>query len=247
MKKPPPTPPPARAAAAPPRATAKPAAPERAPGGTDAFDLCRQWRAPQHERGRRRVDAILDAASAILHEGGLAALSVDAVAKRSQTSKSSMYHFFPDRDSIVRALADRHVAGITGREGFAMLDAVEWARLTVEEVADWYLEPFARYVREHPDVIPCMEAAARLPGEHPKAVLDAVGLERAGLVIAARQPGAPPAARRARAAALYAVTAGTLQILSRLAGGVPLQPAAMREVRRALVGYLTLLERPDPA
>ena len=207
-----------------------------------APELCRQWRAPQHERGRRRVDAVLDAASALLVEGGLAALSVDAVAKRSGTSKSSMYHFFPDRDAIVRALADRHVATITDYEGFGAADASAWARLTVEEAVDRYLEPFVRYVAQHPDVLPCMRAAARLAGNTDReAVLDTMKLNRAEMIIGARQPGAKPAERRTRAATLHAVTVGTMEVLSRLSGGPP-RATALRELREVLIAYLARLE-----
>ena len=159
----------------------------------------RQGRAPQHERGRRRVDAILDAASALLVEGGLAAVSVDAVAKRSRTSKSSMYHFFPDRDAIVRALADRHVAAITATgEGFETVDAPSWARATVEQVVDRYIAQFARYVAAHPDVLLCMQANAGLSGaESAEAGLEAMALKRAEFVGGARLPHARPAERRA--------------------------------------------------
>ena len=215
------------------------AAPAPALCDTAGLELCRQWRAPQHERGRRRVDAILDAASALLLEGGLAAVSVDAVAKRSQTSKSSMYHFFPDRDSIVRALAERHVATITDYDGFETADAAAWARLPVEQAVDRYLEPFVRYVADHPDVLPCMRAAARLSGgTAAEAALDALALGRAELVIGARQPGATPAERRARAATLYAVTVGTMEVMARLSGGPP-RATALRELRQVLIAYLS--------
>jgi AcrR family transcriptional regulator len=230
-----------------PRATVRGRTPPGDPAAMTLCDaagseLCRQWRAPQHERGRRRVDAILDAASALLVEGGLAALSVDAVAKRSGTSKSSMYHFFPDRDAIVRALADRHVATIADYDGFGAADASAWARLTVEETVDRYLEPFVRYVTEHPDVLPCMRAAARVAGDTAaEAVLDALALERAERVIGARQPGAKPAERRARAATLYAITVGTMEVLSRLRGGPP-RATALRELREVLIAYLVRLE-----
>ena len=209
--------------------------PERA-----AEDPCREWRAPQHERGRRRVDAILDAASAILRESGLEALSVDAVAKRSETSKSSMYHFFPDRDAIVRALAERHAAQLQAHAKFAPSESIDWARLSVEETVDHYLEPFQRYSAEHPDVIPCMRAAAQqagVAGSSVVAVLDALALERAERVIAARAPRAKPAERRARAATLFAVTVGALEVMARLGNAAP-RATLMRELRRVLIGYL---------
>jgi AcrR family transcriptional regulator len=185
------------------------------------------------------VDAILDAASAILCEGGLEALSVDAVAKRSETSKSSMYHFFPDRDAIVRALAERHAAKLQAHAGYATSDAVDWAALSVEETVDHYLQPFQRYSAEHPDVIPCMQAAARQAGggSNAVAVLDVLALERAERVIAARAPHAKPAERRARAATLFAVTVGALGVMGRL-GNAPPRAALMRELRRVLIGYL---------
>ncbi|HEY0779054.1 MAG TPA: TetR/AcrR family transcriptional regulator [Gemmatirosa sp.] len=205
---------------------------------------CRASRAPQHERGRRRVCAILDAASALLLEGGLTALSVEAVAKRSQTSKSSMYHFFPDRDAIIRALAERHVATISDYEGLRTSDAAEWTRLSPEEVVDRYLEPFAHYVAEHPDVLPCMQAAAALSeGASTAAVLDAIALRRAQVVIRARLPHATPAESRARGVMLYAVTVGTMEVMSRLNGGRPLRASAMRELRQVLIAYLGRLER----
>ncbi len=238
---------PAAAKPAPRRRAAAPRTPLPAPAPVAdevTADGCRQWRAPQHARGQRRVDAILDAASAILVEGGVGALTVDAVAKRSGTSKSSMYHFFPDRDAIVGALADRHVASLARYGGFAAPDAVDWSALTVEETVDRYLQPFRRYLADHPDIIPCMEAASRVSGQSDdQAVLDAMELERAERVIAARFPSARPAERRVRAATLFAVTVGSIKVTSRLANGPP-QAAAMRELRRVLIGYLRVLEDP---
>ncbi len=227
------------------RAAAPRTPPAPAPGADEATaDGSRQWRAPQHARGQRRVAAILDAASAILVEGGLAALTVDAVAKRSGTSKSSMYHFFPDRDAIVGALADRHVASLARYGGFAARDAVDWSALTVEETVDRYLQPFRRYLADHPDIIPCMEAASRVSGQSDdQAVLDAMELERAERVIAARFPSARPAERRARAATLFAVTVGSIKVMSRLANGPP-PAAAVRELRRVLIGYLRVFDDP---
>jgi AcrR family transcriptional regulator len=205
---------------------------------------CREWRAPQHERGRRRVGAILDAASALLLEGGLDALSIDAVAKRSKTSKSSMYHFFPDRDAIVRALAERHVATIADYKGLRSTDTAEWTRLaSVEAVVDRYLEPFARYVSEHPDVLPCIQAAMGLAGgAATAAVLDVMALKRAEFVIGARVPHATPAERRAWGATLYAVTIGTMEVMARLSVGRPRRATVIRELREVLIAYISRLE-----
>lgn len=52
-------------------------------------------REPQQERGRQRVQTILDSAAAIVAQDGLAALSMQRLAKHAKTSIGSMYHFFP--------------------------------------------------------------------------------------------------------------------------------------------------------
>src|SRR5215216_5613088 len=66
-------------------------------------------RVPRQERGRRRIDEILDAAAALIGEVGAEAVTVQALAARAGASKGSMYHFFPDRESVFLALAERHI------------------------------------------------------------------------------------------------------------------------------------------
>lgn len=245
MAKPPATDRPARATragtATSPRRTTPPAADV---AEVSAEVCCQQWRAPQHERGRRRVDAILDAASAILIDGGVEALSVDAVAKRSGTSKSSMYHFFPDRDAIVRALADRHAANLRARHDFVTTKDEDWASLTVEETVDRFMAPFRDYNTEHPDVIPCMRAAAQAGDNAVCPELDAISLQRTERLVGARAPHLTPAERRERAAALFAVKVGVLDTMNRLAP-VATPGSIIRELREVLIGYLTRLEQYD--
>jgi len=76
------------------------------------------------------------------------------------------------------------------------------------------------------------------------AELDAVALQRAERLIGARAPHLKPAERRARAAALFAVKVGVLDVMSRLAPVAP--PAAvLRELRQVLLAYLTRMEDED--
>jgi AcrR family transcriptional regulator len=228
------------------RGAAGPAAERPCPAEDAAEACCRQRRSPQHERGRRRVDAILDAAGAILIEGGVEAFSVDAVAKRSGTSKSSMYHFFPDRDAIVRALAERHAAKLRALQDALPTTAEDWAGLTVEETVDRFMAPFRDYNAEHPDVIPCMRAAAHAGGDAAAREIDAITLQRAERLVGARAPHLTPAERRERAAALFAVKVGVLDTMSRLAP-VATPAAMLRELREVLIGYLSRLEHADAA
>ena len=65
-------------------------------------------RAPVQARSRARVDAILDAADAVFLEMGYAAATTNHVAARAGTSIGSLYRFFPDKEAILVALAQRY-------------------------------------------------------------------------------------------------------------------------------------------
>jgi AcrR family transcriptional regulator len=116
-------------------------------------------RQPQQLRGERRVEAILDAAAAVIAEEGLGALTVQVLAARAQTSKGSLYHFFPDLRGVLCALADRHSAALTALSSEMIGDTtIPWADLPVTDVIDRFLAPLA-YLKAHPDLL----ALARTP------------------------------------------------------------------------------------
>ena len=84
--------------------------------------------APKRERGRVRVRAILDAASALLAEKGYDATTMTEVAARSATAIGSLYRFFPTKPALAEALSRRFVADVGARLGTigekaAMMDA----------------------------------------------------------------------------------------------------------------------------
>lgn len=199
-------------------------------------------RPPQHARGQRRVDAILDAASALLIEQGAEGLTIEAVGKRSGTSKSSMYHFFTDLDSIISALADRHIAAIVEEEGIRDREAIDWARLTVEEVVDRYLEPLQTYHAAHPDLILVMRlSGSRCEESRGEEGLTACELSRAERIVAARLPRMKPADRRARAGTMLALVCGVME--SSTDPSMPQQTVMLRELRTVLIAYLRALDK----
>lgn len=67
------------------------------------------------------MERMLDAAAALLREGGLAAVTVASVAERSGTSNGALYHRFGDRGRLVAALQEREQAAMLAatREAFA--------------------------------------------------------------------------------------------------------------------------------
>ncbi|HEY3773612.1 MAG TPA: TetR/AcrR family transcriptional regulator [Solirubrobacteraceae bacterium] len=63
-------------------------------------------RLPTQRRARERVERILDAADAVLARDGV--LGTRPVAEAAGVSIGSLYHWFPDKESIALALALRH-------------------------------------------------------------------------------------------------------------------------------------------
>lgn len=67
-------------------------------------------RVPQQARSQRRIEAILDAASAVIGEIGFEAATTNMFAERANTSIGSVYQFFENKDAIIAALCDRHAS-----------------------------------------------------------------------------------------------------------------------------------------
>lgn len=77
-------------------------------------------RAPQQDRGHRRVEQILDAAESVFAEVGVDAATTNQIAERAGASMGSLYHFFPGKDAIVLAVARRLAERIRDRNAAAM-------------------------------------------------------------------------------------------------------------------------------
>lgn len=194
-------------------------------------------RQPQQLRGERRVEAILDAAAAIIAEEGLGALTVQALAGRAQTSKGSLYHFFPDLRGVLCALADRHSAALTALSAGMIADAgIPWTTLPLPDVIDRFLAPLA-YLNAHPDLL----ALARAP--------EAIGRSTRRLapyrdlathLLDRRCPRLTPRQRLAGASTMVAMVDGVVGYALRADDVSPEQMTL--ELRRALCAYLGALD-----
>jgi AcrR family transcriptional regulator len=65
-------------------------------------------REPTQQRGRDRVERVLDAADELLARSGAEALGTKQVAAAAGISIGSLYFWFPDKESIAEALARRY-------------------------------------------------------------------------------------------------------------------------------------------
>ena len=72
---------------------------------------------PAERRRKAQEHRILDAALAIVTDGGVDALSIKAIAERADYSPAALYRYFGSKDEIVAALALRSVGAL--REALA--------------------------------------------------------------------------------------------------------------------------------
>jgi TetR/AcrR family transcriptional regulator, tetracycline repressor protein len=111
-----------------------------------------QGSAVRPRRGPRRAlsqDEILDAAFALLDEGGAAAASVRGIAARVGVAPNAVYTYFPDKAAVVAALVERLI-GEVNHDAFA--DRAQPWRLRVESLA---LE-LRKRLTAHPGVVALM-------------------------------------------------------------------------------------------
>jgi TetR/AcrR family transcriptional regulator, tetracycline repressor protein len=122
--------------------------------------------ATRNRRGPRRAlseDEILDAAFALLDEGGAAAASVRSIAARVGVAPNAVYTYFPDKAAVVKALVER-LLGEVDHDVFA--DRTQPWRARVEALA---LELRQR-LTAHPGAVSLMISSGPLHGPNAMAV-----------------------------------------------------------------------------
>lgn len=198
-------------------------------------------RGPMQERGRRRFDAILDAAAAILVESGLAGFTMHGVAARANTSIGSMYHFFPDGDSVLRALGERHVARLSALlEELRDTDDATWSAAPLDEAVNAILNPIVSYMESHPDLFALpheIPAEGCEPADHG---LDTTSMEMFERFIRARTPNVRDDDCRLRARMMHSITEGVAMRAAKYP--VTERTPLFRELRVAVASYLAHFE-----
>src|ERR1700761_5044321 len=66
-------------------------------------------RTPKQARSKALVERILDAGARVFAEVGYSAGTTNRIAEEAEVSIGSLYSYFPDKDSIVAALVQRHI------------------------------------------------------------------------------------------------------------------------------------------
>jgi len=199
-------------------------------------------RAPQQARGKARVEVILDAAATLVLESGLAAVTMHKVAKQAKTPIGSMYHFFPDSESLMMALRNRHQIALEAIDSAnAKITIAAWRAFSPAEAIYQLLTPYIEYMEGNPD---CLIILHALPSEteYQDAKEERI-IRQLRKVVDARMPRVKPADRAIYSEMLHSLAVGSMRIRVGASHGDPRQANRyLREMRRALTAYLTVIE-----
>ena len=185
-------------------------------------------RAPQRQRGRLRVAAILEAGAAAFREKGYDAVTMTEIAARSGTTFGSLYRFFPSKESLANAL----LAQYAERALDQLAEAAELApTMTPAALADALIDFMMKLQSERSFAMALMEAGAG-DGAKREAFRAAFRTSMSTIML-----GAFPDCGQAKAQAMTAVV---LHILKGLATAAPEKPADARLLRSEFRDLLSL-------
>lgn len=212
------------------------AATQPTPLPESAADL-RAARAPQQERGQRRVEQILDAAESVFAELGVDGASMQAIADRAESSVGSLYHFFPNKEAVIEALGLRYAERVSRVNEEAM--PLEMAHMPAEELFERVLSSQMRFIVQTPAFGVMQDAIHR----NCPAVKDALNnalVGHVGKFLSLRFPRIPESRRVISAM----VSVSTVHALMHLASQVPveLREPVIAEAKAMLVRHYSAYE-----
>jgi TetR/AcrR family transcriptional repressor of nem operon len=82
---------------------------------------------PATARGRATRARIVQAGAELVAEHGAAAMSLDEVGARATASRSQLYHYFADRDDLMRAIIDAITGAVLAAQDELLSDLDNWS------------------------------------------------------------------------------------------------------------------------
>jgi AcrR family transcriptional regulator len=108
-------------------------------------------REPVQRRSRKRVELLLTAATELLAEGGVEALTMRSLAARADIPVATIYRYFANRDEIIAAYLDHELQQIDEAVVTAVLGL---ERVTVRSLAEAVALAHMRHHQAHPEGVP---------------------------------------------------------------------------------------------
>ena len=142
----------------------------------------------RQERGRRRIEHVLDVASAVFADVGYETATTNSIAAAADMSPGSLYQFFPNKEAIAEALAARYVDGLQATHDVAL--SADIATLTLDEVIDRIVDPLITFHLANPGAHALLASADLSPRLAARTQqLHGAMLDRIEAIVAARSPG----------------------------------------------------------
>jgi TetR/AcrR family transcriptional repressor of nem operon len=98
---------------------------------------------PTTARGRATRDRILEAAAVLVKERGVALTTLDAVQEAAGVGRSQMYHYFEDRDDLMRAVVAATVDAVLAHQD-VLLKGLD----SLDDIDRWFAEVVANSWRQ---------------------------------------------------------------------------------------------------
>jgi AcrR family transcriptional regulator len=182
-------------------------------------------RAPQRQRGRDRVAALLGAAAALFVERGFEATTMTEIAARAGAAIGSLYLFFPTKQALAQAMLQELADGLSTR---LQTLAAQTAGHSAPALADALFDTLALFLAEHPVYAVLID----LPGEDAwKQTVRASRRAQIAALFARAEPPLP-----AQQAELLAIIVPQLMRLSMVPP--PLRDQVLAELRAMLRHHL---------
>ncbi len=86
-----------------------------------------ETKAPATRKGRATRERILQAAAELVAEKGAAGMSLDDVRARTGASRSQLYHYFEDRDDLIRTVVDVTTDAVIDIQGDLLHHLDSWS------------------------------------------------------------------------------------------------------------------------
>jgi AcrR family transcriptional regulator len=113
---------------------------------------------PKQERSEQTIERVLEAAASVMAEVGYEAATMTAIAARAGSSIGTVYQYFPKKDSVVSVLRKRFGEAMEAR--LIELAAVA-ATLSIDQIADRFIQQTKEFVDLHPAYFHVMDAAVK--------------------------------------------------------------------------------------
>jgi len=123
------------------------------------------------------VAALVQAAASEFAMVGYDAATMSAIAKRAGAPIGSLYQFFPNKESLARALRTQYASDY--EQAWAPL-VIQASELTLKQLVERLVELMVEFVRSHPAFLPLSEAPpkTRIPAARERHRLSIVSLLR---------------------------------------------------------------------